>query len=155
MRRSPETAGISAAPYPASRNDASAAASSTSPIPVLRCAGSRPNGPKIPTPGCARGLRFHWLRRWRAHPGVGIFGPFGLLPAHRKTGIGEVLLAAALASLREAGYGAALIPAVSGDRLIASYAARTGAAVVDEFAFLPERTYRTAILASGARTRSS
>jgi len=102
----------------------------------------------------ARGLRFHWLRRWRAHPGVGIFGPFGLLPAHRKTGIGEVLLAAALASLREAGYGAALIPAVSGDRLIASYAARTGAAVVDEFAFLPERTYRTAILASGAGTNA-
>ena len=38
-----------------------------------------------------------------------------------------------LVSLRDAGYTAALIPAVAGERLIASYVARTGAAVVDEF----------------------
>ena len=102
----------------------------------------------------ARGLRFHWLRRWRERADVGIFGPYGVTPAHRKTGIGAALLAAALCSLRDAGYAAALIPAIGGERLIASYVRRTGAVVVDEFAYERGHRFRAAILASGAGTNA-
>ena len=102
----------------------------------------------------ARGLRFPWLRRWRDRTEVGIFGPYGVASEHRKDGVGEALLAAALCSLRAAGRTAALIPAVGGDRLIASYVRRTGATVVDEFGYDTGRRYRTAILASGAGTNA-
>jgi phosphoribosylglycinamide formyltransferase 1 len=98
----------------------------------------------------ARGLRFPWLRRWRERAGVGIFGPYGVAEAHRKRGIGEPLLTAALCGLREAGYAHALIPAVDGERLIASYVRRTGAAVADEFEHDASRRFRATILASGA-----
>ncbi|MDB5028973.1 MAG: phosphoribosylglycinamide formyltransferase, partial [Candidatus Eremiobacteraeota bacterium] len=97
----------------------------------------------------ARGLRFPWLRRWQGRPDVGIFGPYGVAPAHRKAGVGEPLLTAALCALRGAGYENALIPAVGGERLVAMYVARTGASVVDEFGYETAR-FRTTILASGA-----
>src|SRR5579884_467301 len=58
----------------------------------------------------ARGLRYPWLRRWHERADVGIFGPYGVAEAHRKRGIGEPLLTAALCGLREAGYARALIP---------------------------------------------
>jgi phosphoribosylglycinamide formyltransferase 1 len=102
----------------------------------------------------ARGLRFPWLQRWRERADTGIFGPYGVAPAHRKAGIAESLLTAALCSLREAGYGAALIPAVGGERLIASYVRRTGAVVVDEFGYDGGRRFRAVILASGAGTNA-
>jgi phosphoribosylglycinamide formyltransferase-1 len=97
----------------------------------------------------ARDLRFPWLRAYRTRPGVGIFGPYGVAPAHRKTGAGAALLTAALASLRDAGYTDALIPAVGGDALVASYVTRTGAQIVDTFDLRAPRRFRTTILASG------
>lgn len=97
----------------------------------------------------ARGLRFPWLRRWHGRSDVGIFGPYGVPEAQRKTGIGEALLTAALCGLREAGYERALIPAVGGERLIATYVRRAGAEVVDEFGYDVGR-FRATILASGA-----
>src|ERR1700736_1271116 len=66
----------------------------------------------------ARGLRFPWLRRWHDRADAGIFGPYGVAPAHRKSGIGEALLTAALCGLRGARFDFALIPAVGGERLI-------------------------------------
>lgn len=102
----------------------------------------------------ARGLRFPWLGAYRDASDVGIFGPFGVAPAHRGSGIGAALLDAALASLRSRGYAAALIPAVGGERLIAMYADRTGARVVDEFSYDAPQRYRTTILASGAGTNA-
>ena len=65
--------------------------------------------------------------RWRDRADAGIFGPYGVAEAHRGSGIGEALLTAALCGLRAAGYAFALIPAVSGERLIATYVRRTGA----------------------------
>jgi len=101
----------------------------------------------------ARGLRFFWLRGYGERRDVGIFGPYGVAPAHRGTGIGEALLLAALAGLREAGHGKALIPAVRGERLIATYEARTGATIVERFDLSVARA-RTSILASGAGTNA-
>ncbi len=97
-----------------------------------------------------RGLRFPWLSGYRGRDDVGIFGPYGVAEPHRKTGLGESLLAAALGSLRARGYARSLIPAVGGDGLIAAYTARTGARVVDEFSYDARRRYRTVILASGS-----
>jgi phosphoribosylglycinamide formyltransferase-1 len=102
----------------------------------------------------ARGLKFPWLRRWRERADVGVFGPYGVAPNHRKNAIGEALLAAALCGLREARYDYALIPAVGGERLIAMYVRRTGAEVVDEFDYDVGR-FRAAILASGAGSNAS
>jgi phosphoribosylglycinamide formyltransferase 1 len=101
----------------------------------------------------ARGLKFPWLRRWRERADVGVFGPYGVAPAHRKSGIGAALLTAALCGLREEGYAHALIPAVGGERLIAMYRRRTGAAVVDELDYDVGR-FRATILASGAGTNA-
>ena len=101
----------------------------------------------------ARGLKFPWLRRWRDRADVGVFGPYGVDPPHRKAGIGEPLLTAALCGLREAGYAHALIPAVGGERLIEMYKRRAGASVVDEFGYDVGR-FRTTILASGAGTNA-
>jgi phosphoribosylglycinamide formyltransferase-1 len=102
----------------------------------------------------ARGLRFRWLRQYAERDEAGIFGPYGVEAAHRKTAIGAALLTAAVCSLREAGFAAALIPAVAGERLIAMYVRRTGAVVADEFAYDDGRRFRTTILASGAGTNA-
>lgn len=101
----------------------------------------------------ARGLRFSWLRRWRARSDVGMFGPYGVEPALRGAGLGEALLTAALCSLRADGFAAALIPAVGYKGLVRMYVARTGAAVVDEFDYEVGR-FRATILASGAGTNA-
>jgi len=58
----------------------------------------------------ARDLALPWLRGYRGDPATGIFGPFGVAPEHRKTGLGEALLIAALGSLRALGYAEAAIP---------------------------------------------
>ncbi len=100
------------------------------------------------------GLTFRWLRGIGAEPGVGIFGPFGVAPEHRKQGIGPHVLVAALASLREQGFERALIPAVGEEKLVDYYTRHSGARVVETFekrAFVAKR-YRTLVLASGAGT---
>lgn len=102
----------------------------------------------------ARGLRFPWLRAYQERADVGIFGPYGVDPSYRKSGIGEALLVAALCGLREAGYSEALIPAVAGDALIAMYERRCGARIVDEFTYDAPRAYRAVILASGNGTNA-
>jgi len=101
-----------------------------------------------------RGLALPWLRRWRDRADVGIFGPYGVAETFRGTGAGTALLTAALYSLRASGYRHALIPAISGDRLIAAYQARTGAGVVDEFGCGDVPRTRAVILASGAGTNA-
>jgi formyltetrahydrofolate-dependent phosphoribosylglycinamide formyltransferase len=98
----------------------------------------------------ARDLALPWLRGYRGETSVGIFGPFGVAPEHRKTGLGEALLIAALASLRELGYAEAAIPAVSGESLIAMYRERTGARIVDTYDYASPRRFRTTLLASGS-----
>jgi folate-dependent phosphoribosylglycinamide formyltransferase PurN/GNAT superfamily N-acetyltransferase len=102
----------------------------------------------------ARDFPLPWLRAYRAEPTIGIFGPFGIAPDHRKTGLGEALLIAALASLRELGYARAAIPAVSGESLIAMYESRTGARVIDRYGYESPRRFRTTILASGSGTNA-
>lgn len=102
----------------------------------------------------ARGLAFRWLRRWHARADVGVFGPYGVAEEHRGGAIGEALLTAALSGLRALGYANALIPAVGGERLIAAYVRRTGAAVVDAFDYDDGRRFRATILASGAGTNA-
>jgi phosphoribosylglycinamide formyltransferase-1 len=90
---------------------------------------------------------FHWLQAYRKRADVGIFGPYGVAQAHRKTGLGQVLLVAALCDLAEH-FRWALIPAVSGERLIASYEERAEAHVADSFDYAL-RPARAVILASG------
>ena len=80
-----------------------------------------------------KGLRFAWLRGVARERDVGIFGPFGVAPAERKTGLARLLLRFALAGLRERGYARALIPAVGDERLIRYYADAVGAQVVERF----------------------
>jgi phosphoribosylglycinamide formyltransferase-1 len=101
-----------------------------------------------------RGLRFSWLRGLGAEEGVGIFGPFGVAPEFRKSPIGPHLLRAALASLREAGYARALIPAVGHEKLVEYYIKHSGASIAERFrkAQWRERRYRTVVLASGNGT---
>lgn len=98
-----------------------------------------------------RGLKFSWLRGLGAQDDVGIFGPFGVAAAFRGSPAGPNLLHAALASLREAGYARALIPAVGNEKLIAYYTLHAGAQIAERFdkARWRERRYRTVVLASG------
>ncbi len=95
---------------------------------------------------------YPWLRAYRGRDDVGIFGPYGVAPAHRGNGIGAALLDAALASLAERA-AHALIPAVAGERLIAMYLARTSASIVDRYAYELPRA-RAVILASGSGTNA-
>jgi phosphoribosylglycinamide formyltransferase-1 len=101
-----------------------------------------------------RGFAFSWLRPYADQRDIGIFGPYGVAPALRGTGLGEALLAAALASLRAAGYARALIPAVGFERLIAMYERRAGARVADTFTYDAPKRYRATILASGGGTNA-
>jgi phosphoribosylglycinamide formyltransferase-1 len=102
----------------------------------------------------AHGLRLPWLRDYRARTDVGIFGPYGVAREHRKTGLGEALLDAALCSLRAKRYARALIPAVGFERLVAMYQARTGAVVADRYTYDSPRRFRATILASGGGTNA-
>jgi phosphoribosylglycinamide formyltransferase-1 len=99
-----------------------------------------------------RGLRFSWLRGLAAQDGVGIFGPFGVAPQFRGGALGRDLLVAALASLREAGYAQALIPAVGHEKLVEYYITHSGARIAERFeksSWLGRR-YRTLVMASGS-----
>jgi hypothetical protein len=100
------------------------------------------------------GLRYSWLRGLGAQDGVGIFGPFGVARMLRPSPIGPHLLVAALASLREAGYAQALIPAVGHEKLVEYYMKHSGAQVAERFekARWRSRRYRTLVLASGSGT---
>jgi len=98
-----------------------------------------------------KGLRFSWLRGIGAEAGVGIFGPFGVAPSHRKSGIGPHLLTLALAGLHRLRYDRALIPAVGEEKLVDYYARHAGARVVETFekrSFVAKR-FRTVVMASG------
>jgi phosphoribosylglycinamide formyltransferase-1 len=101
----------------------------------------------------ARGLGFDWLRNWRKRDGVGLFGPFGVVPRARGAGIGRTLLHAALFSLRERGYRQALIPAVGGEDAIAYYERAANAWAVENVDLGRRgRRWRAAVLASGNGT---
>ncbi len=100
----------------------------------------------------ARSRSAPWLRDYAARADAGIFGPFGVAEAQRGTGLGEALLTAALCGLAETA-ALALIPAVSGERLIASYERRTGARVADTYDYAL-RPARAVILASGSGTNA-
>ncbi len=95
---------------------------------------------------------YPWLRAYRERGDVAVFGPYGVAPEHRKTGIGAALLTAAFASLAERAP-SALVPAVSGERLIAMYVERTGARIADSFSY-GVRPARAALLASGSGTNA-
>ncbi len=99
----------------------------------------------------ARDMRFAWLRGVAREPGVGIFGPFGVAESERGGNLGRNLATLAFASLREAGFTRALIPAVGGDGLIAYYRRLAGARVVETFArdHWFARRVRTVVMASG------
>ncbi len=95
---------------------------------------------------------FHWLQAYRERHDVGLFGPYGVAETHRKTGLGQVLLVAALCEIAER-FRWALIPAVSGDRLIASYEERALAHVADSYDYAL-RPARAVIMASGNGTNA-
>jgi phosphoribosylglycinamide formyltransferase-1 len=101
-----------------------------------------------------RGLHFPWLREYAGRTDIGVFGPYGVAPAHRKTGLGQALLLGALNALRAKGYVRALIPAVGYDRLIAMYEERVGARVADTYSYDSARRFRVTILASGGGTNA-
>ena len=100
----------------------------------------------------AQGLRFAWLRGLARERDVGFFGPFGVAPAERKSGLSVALLHRALSGLRERGYTRALIPAVGGERLVRYYAGAVGARVAEEYErdALLGRPARTIVMASGS-----
>jgi phosphoribosylglycinamide formyltransferase-1 len=97
-----------------------------------------------------RGLRFHWLRAWAQRSSVGIFGPLGVVPRARGTGLGTTLTRAALFSIAERGYRQALIPAVGGAGLVDFYDRAAGARVVENVDLGRRgRRWRVTVLASG------
>ncbi|MDE2572221.1 MAG: GNAT family N-acetyltransferase [bacterium] len=75
-------------------------------------------------------LDFPWLRRWRAQPDVGIFGPMGVAPSERGNGLGSLLCLMALQALASQGYRRALIGAVGPESF---YEKVCGARRVEEF----------------------
>ncbi len=99
----------------------------------------------------ARGIGFHWLKHWRDEDGVAVFGPFGVVPRARQKGLGRILLAAAMFSLRERGYRRALVPIVRAPDLIAYYEREAGAQVVESVDLGRRgRRWRATVLASGS-----
>jgi len=90
------------------------------------------------------------LRAWARKSSVGIFGPIGVVPRARRTGLGTTLARAALYSIAERGYRQALIPAVSGEELQAFYDRAAGARVVENVDLSRGgRRWRATVLASG------
>ncbi len=100
-----------------------------------------------------RGLQYHWLRRWAEEDDVGVFGPVGVAPRAQQSGVGKVLLHAALFSLRERGYRRALIPVVGTPELTAFYERNAAARVVEDVDLGRNgRRWRATVLASGNGT---
>ncbi len=98
-----------------------------------------------------RGLRFFWLQAWARKPSVGVFGPVGVVPRARGTGLGTTLVRAALFSLAERGYRQALIPAVDDERLAGFYERAAGARFVENVNLGRRgRRWRATVLASGS-----
>ena len=97
------------------------------------------------------GLRFRWLRGLARERDVGLFGPFGVAPAERRSGLGRALLRRALGGLRERGYARALIAGVGDERLVRYYSEAVGARVAERFdvAALTAPRARTVVMASG------
>ncbi len=99
----------------------------------------------------SKGLKFAWLEEITDDQRTGIFGPLGVAPDERKSGLGTVLLRLALNALRERGYQRAVIPAVGDDILVRYYVDAVGARVAQRLdrdsLYRPSR--RTLILASG------
>lgn len=101
----------------------------------------------------ARGLRYHWLRAWTQRDAVGMFGPFGILESARGLGIENVLVRAALFSLRERGYRQALVPAVESPDAVKFYEAHANARIVENVdPGRRGRRFRATVLASGNGT---
>lgn len=101
-----------------------------------------------------QGLRFSWLREWRARSDVGIFGPFGVAAEFRGSPLGPALLQAALCSLRARGYAFALVPAVNNETLVRYYQKYADARVIEEIdrSRWSELHVPTTVLASGSGT---
>jgi phosphoribosylglycinamide formyltransferase 1 len=99
----------------------------------------------------AKGLSFAWLEEIGRDPRLGILGPLGVAPDHRKGRLGTTLLRSALNALRERGYQRALIPAVGDEEIVRFYTDAVGARVRRRFQ--PDALYRpmrrTLVLASG------
>ena len=97
------------------------------------------------------GLKFAWLQGLAREPGVGVFGPFGVVPEERSRGLGRCLLRGALDALRERGHARAIIPAIGSERLVRYYADAVGARVVERFerASLYRPGRRALVMASG------
>lgn len=97
----------------------------------------------------ARQPRYHWLEAWRGQTDVGVLGPLGISERARGRGIGATLVRAAIFSLAERGYRAALIPAVPVD--VVPYFERVTTAKVMEPVDCARagRRWRATVLASG------
>jgi phosphoribosylglycinamide formyltransferase-1 len=101
----------------------------------------------------ARSYDYRWLAPYAKENDLGIFGPIGVVERMRRTGLGTLLLRAALFALRERGYRRAITSTTSaGDERYARWLEReAGARIVDRFERMPkDRRYRTTILASGS-----
>jgi phosphoribosylglycinamide formyltransferase 1 len=98
-----------------------------------------------------RGLTFAWLDGLARERDVGIFGPFGVAPEERASGLGVLLLRLALDALRERGYRRALVAAVTDERLVRFYGDAVGARVAERFerASLYRPARRALVMASG------
>lgn len=98
-----------------------------------------------------QGLNFRWLRGAANQPSVGVFGPFGVSPEERGSGVGVDLLRGAMRALHERGHEQALICAVGSQDLIAYYADAVGALIAERYdrAALLAPPPRTLVLASG------
>lgn len=99
----------------------------------------------------ARGLQYAWLRGVAEERDVGLFGPFGVAPNERGTGISKSLLIRALVAMRERGYARALVAAVTDERLERYYRDAVGARVAERFDrdALIRSHRRTLVMASG------
>ena len=98
-----------------------------------------------------KGLRFRWLRGLAREPGVGIFGPIGVVQSRRRHGLGTQLLLSALAELRQRGYSRALIAAVGEEATIDWYRRVAGASIAERYdvSALVVRRPRVTVMVSG------
>jgi len=102
----------------------------------------------------SKGMRFRWLRGLAQEPGVGVFGPIGVAKQHRRAGLGNELLFAALSGLHRRGYSRALIAAVGEQKTIDWYRHAAGAEVAERYdvaALVPKRP-RVTVMVSGSGT---